>query len=1002
MKIITIVKDFIDIVKLKSELASFNYFLLTLQGSFLELKIITFPNQKIKSIRERLDGHKEYSEYGIRYDNLVNRISDHNFKISQIDKEVTYFSFGRTVAKIDLLDNGTLDNLVQAMLEILRFKKYDKKYQIFVNEVKELNDNRQIILEQFNTAKECTKFYKDVFTYDYYIDEKMKIKLKTALEIAQNKIRQYPKQYFEILEFRNLERDVLSHNNNYIERHINDKLFENVNGWSLGLDQRKAILTDSVSNLVIAGAGSGKTLTICGKAKWLLEDKKISKEDIVFLSYSKASADDLERKLSGVSDNLNVSTFHSLGLSILENKDDKKQNVEANYDAIIERFFSSEMLESQNIDILRKVLEFYGKFAFTLDEEKYETKGEQFEKLKEADFQTLKQILINLSNNQEERETILKEKVKSFEELAIANFYFLNGIKYRYEKPFPDDTTNPDYRQYNPDFTLIEHNIFHEHFGVDRNGQCSQYTKDEAALYIQSMKWKEQLHLQKNTKFIKSYSYEFKEETIFDNLEKNLKIYDVELKPISSEEVREALGSIYKNRNFKSFIKLVKSFINLYKSRYPDNTYFEELKNEKFANAYERQRSILFLDICKEIFDFYKCELGEKIDFDDMILEAIEHIPNTNKFKYKYIVVDEFQDISYSRMEFIRALIKHGDAKLFAVGDDWQSIYRFAGSDLGIFIHFDNYFEMSTECHLISNFRNSEELHAIVEPFITANPEQKKKDIECSNKLSNPVNIIFYESTKASALNAALKEIEKINPFAKVLLLGRNNFDIEDFLSKTIEIKRDGTIIHHDFQGMDISFKTIHKSKGLEEEFVVVLNNEDSKTGLPNKIEDDPILSLVLSDKSRFQYSEERRLFYVALTRTKTFCYLLVDSKKPSIFIKEIEARCNTLNPELIDDKDVENCPHCKTGRLVLRGEWGNQFYGCSNYPYCEYNQKKAVVESSRRCPNCNHFIVWRDGKWGKFLGCSNYPRCKITIANTNPHFEKWKPIFNRNKKDSI
>lgn len=127
---------------------------------------------------------------------------------------------------------------------------------------------------------------------------------------------------------------------------------------------------------------------------------------------------------------------------------------------------------------------------------------------------------------------------------------------------------------------------------------------------------------------------------------------------------------------------------------------------------------------------------------------------------------------------------------------------------------------------------------------------------------------------------------------------------------------------------MNISFKAVHRSKGLEEDFVTIINNEDFKTGFPNKIEEDPILRLVLSDKSEFQFSEERRLFYVSLTRTKSYCYLLVDANKQSIYIDEIVDKIEIINPEMIIDNNAENCPYCKTGHLVLKGEWGNYFMG--------------------------------------------------------------------------
>ncbi len=994
----SIIKNCFRKIKIKKDISSFKKYLTKLEDSFLYIYPINYPEINLIEYRNKINSIKKYSKYAIKFDELTSKIALHNETSEEIISIVESFSFSNFIDNFDLVSQEEIDILINTANKIKNYKSYKDSYKAFIKEVNELNENQITIKEQLAIRKECSGSYNQILSQDSYIDGKQALKVKKFLEEGKLALKQYDKGYFIINELKEYDNQIEMHNQNYIDNHINDELFKDVGGKALGIDQRKAILTDSVSNLVIAGAGSGKTLTICGKAKWLLEDQEVAKEEMIFLSYSKASADDLELKLSKIAEGLNVSTFHSLGLKILETEKKFKQNVETNFDAIIERFFSDEMLNSQNIDILKKVLEFYSKYSFVLEEEKYKTKGEHFEKLKEADFKTLKQLLINLSNNQEERETILKEKVKSYEEMAIANFYFLNGVKYRYEKPFPIETSTPDYRQYNPDFTLIDYDIYHEHFGVDRNGNCTQYSEKEARLYLNSMRWKEKLHQEHKTKYIQTYSYEFYEETIFKKLEESLLAQGVELKPISADEVRKALSSIYKDRNFKSIIKLVKTFINLYKSRYPDNTYFEKLKASSFNNLFERQRAALFLDICKEVYDYYQSQLDEKIDFDDMILEAIQIIPTLNQFKYKYIVIDEFQDISYSRMMLLKTLINHGDSKIFAVGDDWQSIYRFAGSDLGIFINFDKYFQMATECSLDKNFRNSEELHQIIEPFITANIDQKKKNISCNNKITNPVKIIYYETDKVSSLNMALKEIEIINPNANILLLGRNNFDIDDYLSKTIQIDSKGNVRHLKFPSLNISFKTIHRSKGLEEDFVILINNENAKAGFPNKIEDDPILSLVLSEKSTYSFAEERRLFYVALTRTKSYCYLLVHAKSPSIFIEEIKDNCLIINPEIVNSNDFITCPNCKTGHLVLRGEWDNQFYGCSNYPYCEYNQRKYVVESSKRCPRCHHFIVWREGKQGKFLGCSNYPRCRFAITPKYYDFARWKPSFKKDK----
>ena len=133
-------------------------------------------------------------------------------------------------------------------------------------------------------------------------------------------------------------------------------------------------------------------------------------------------------------------------------------------------------------------------------------------------------------------------------------------------------------------------------------------------------------------------------------------------------------------------------------------------------------------------------------------------------------------------------------------------------------------------------------------------------------------------------------------------------------------------------------FRTVHGSKGLQEENVILINCEDSKLGFPNKIEDDPLLSLVLSEKDNYPFAEERRLFYVALTRTKTYTYLLVDKNNPSVFINEIINDCHIINKPVNDNlvKPIK-CPSCLSGTMVLREHEGQKFYGCSNYPYCKF-----------------------------------------------------------------
>jgi DNA helicase-4 len=356
-------------------------------------------------------------------------------------------------------------------------------------------------------------------------------------------------------------------------------------------------------------------------------------------------------------------------------------------------------------------------------------------------------------------------------------------------------------------------------------------------------------------------------------------------------------------------------------------------------------------------------------------------------FKYKYIIVDEFQDISLSRMLFLKKLISHGHSKLFAVGDDWQAIYRFSGCDLNIFLKFADYFGASAITKITTTHRNSQELQDIAGPFIKSNPEQFNKSINSSRHLEHPVQIMYYDDEKYSAFMNVLKEISKIDENANVLILGRNNKDFESIaLDNRIyidfkESKETKTVIKvRDFPNMKFSYSTVHGSKGLEEDYVIIINADDSRLGFPNKVEDDELLDMVLSSKSDYEYAEERRLWYVALTRTRTYTYIIANRQNPSIFVEEIENQCLIMNPNE-ESKEYEKilCPDCKTGKLVFRTneENNNQFFGCSNYPYCKYtiNDVRAV-NRNRRCKICGDFLVYRKGPWGAFYGCHNYPRC--------------------------
>ena len=300
--------------------------------------------------------------------------------------------------------------------------------------------------------------------------------------------------------------------------------------------------------------------------------------------------------------------------------------------------------------------------------------------------------------------------------------------------------------------------------------------------------------------------------------------------------------------NYNDLKRLISTFIKLSKSNnYNVNDIFKIYKRSFFNEKY-------IIKIILDIYIIYERELEsvKKIDFDDMIIKAIDKVKDSN-LKYKYIIIDEFQDTSQVRFDLIKEIIKYTDSSLFVVGDDWQSIYRFSGCNLELFINFDNYVDNPKYHTLEYTYRNSNELIYVSSNFIMKNKLQLKKNIKSIKNLKRPIKILF---------NYKLDDVIKmIN--GDYLILGRNNYDINN---------------------LNYSNKlTIHRSKGLECDNVILVNSDN----IPCKTQNEAILRHVLRNNDYLVYEEERRLFYVALTRTKGYIYIMVN-KNTSPFVKEL------------------------------------------------------------------------------------------------------------------
>lgn len=719
------------------------------------------------------------------------------------------------------------------------------------------------------------------------------------------------------------------HNSKYVIREINacKILFDTIENYPFTQKQREAIVVDEDNNLIIAGAGTGKTSTLLGKVIYLLKHKKIEPSKILVLAFTRKASNEIKgRVLSRANVEMDIKTFHKFGLDIIATVESVKPSLafddESGND--LNNFIFSihkNLLRQSKYQTLLSTY-FLSYLRPYKSPEKYKNEGEYFKELKS-------------------RQTLKGETLRSFEEIEIANFLYVNNIEYVYEKDYELNTASRDYTQYRPDFYLPKYKIYIEHFGLtDRSGNVphwfsSKRGRSAKVEYNESIKWKRETHRRNKTILVETFSYEKKEGKLLELLKERLHQNGV----IFNATPEQIIKHFEDKKEFPAFINLVITFLNLMKS---NGFGIREL----YPLARERKlvREEKFLEVFEPIYKKYQIYLRDnnKIDFSDMLIKATEYLKTSSYVSsYEYILIDEFQDMSVGRYKLISNLINQNpEQRIFCVGDDWQSIYRFTGSDISIMIEFEKYFGFTRRVDLDLSFRLNKNVSHFTQKFILKNPKQLKKNLS-SNKESilKPFEVVYDNTNNSlnpnqSALEICLGKIKSnaLTSGKKVYVLGRYNFDIPiDF--SNLKSK-------HKF--LDISFFTAHSSKGLESDYVILLNVNSGKYGFPSEIVDDPILSLVLKIQDEIENAEERRLFYVALTRTKNTVFIICNQNNPSKFVNEL----------LSEYGDVNKCPMCKEGVLIKRINRNNksEFWGCENYPLCNYtkNCTTSVTKGSR------------------------------------------------------
>lgn len=748
-----------------------------------------------------------------------------------------------------------------------------------------------------------------------------------------------------ISDFGAINRLVKQHNEGIITFLLDThkEFFDHCLKYPLDKQQRRSIVSEEENCLVVSSAGSGKTSSIVGKVKYLTEIKKINPQNILLISYTNKAAAELTERM-GIA-GLRGYTFHKLALDIIGQTTGQKPSIYENTDALFVKIYH-ELLNDKKFK--KSVIEYF------ID---YQTPEKEWEKRKNERRQQLseqKEVRLKATFPDMDGKTVY---VRSEQEQKICFALSSLSVKFRYEEPYEHPLVDEMHSQYKPDFSIYfeqggeTKRIYLEHFGVDEHGLVPiWFAKDRGITYEEAnqkyndgITWKKAAHEKFGTKLLTTSSADFHYSDIREKLKTLLEKADVSIQEKTDAELYDMVLPP-NSKHEKAFIRLVVTFVTLIKSSC--KSVDEVLRQTK--NAGDERSTFIIKNIFQPVYKRYIEELANinQIDFTDAILQATDICRSSHPVKYDYIIVDEFQDISVDRYNFLKVL-REGNppAKLYCVGDDWQSIYRFSGSDMALFNQFSDYFGQTEINKIETTYRFGEPLVSLSSQFIQRNEVQIKKNIHPFNpQVKTELQFCDYE--RRDYCNVIGQLVASIPLDKSVFLLGRYSFD-DYYLSFMYKFVKEGNRFFYIIGDRKIEFLTVHKSKGLEADYVIILQCNKDTYGFPSLVSDDPVLNYVLTKSDQYPYGEERRLFYVAITRAKVKTYILYGRRFPSVFVDEF------LHPEKVTEESYAKHPNANK-------KWTRS---ADNFLLTLYHEGKSIKYIAEKMGRSQTSIVMRLGK---------------------------------------
>ena len=673
---------------------------------------------------------------------------------------------------------------------------------------------------------------------------------------------------------------------------------------SLDDEQQTAIVTDDKYNLVVAAAGSGKTEVLITRIAYLIQRKpdRVQPNRILAIAYQRKAREQIEQRLRdryGIED-VCVRTFHKLGKDILERsgrKIDRTDIVDENKKyGFIKSFFEEEIATNP---AFYQLLVRYITTVRDRDGEPTEAdKNAVLTHAKQRSYISIDGTRVNSKAEKEIMDCLLTYKING------------EPILVRYE---------PDVGGFRPDFFLPQYDIFIEHWGLNKDGEVPEWFGQSTQEYRDSMETKKRWFVEHNRMLVETFAYEYNpyepeefgeslRERIHKTLEKRFPEKKFEFSPITYEEILEIVWEYQKTPidDIQNFITTAKTY-----GLTPDRI------AEKLENGRWNSKQLAFGRLALHVFRAYQTQLEKlgKTDFEDMINEATVALDNSKNLYenfYDHILIDEYQDISAQRLRLVKKLLERNpNCRLFCVGDDWQSIMGFSGSNLNFFVNFGDYFQNPAISKICTNYRSIKSIVDSGADLIRNNGKSQVQKLAFSNrKETKPILVLgslqhedklYCYQTVRDCLRRideyrgkgyAPDEILVLTRYMRTKIKGKVKFfRIVQTFSDSARYRGIKVAVDNAKEPNAIKLLTVHKCKGLEAKVVFILDVVKGEFGFPSEIEDPAILEVAREDNGvKDQKEEERRLFYVGITRAKEDLYIYTRQEDESEFLAEIAA----------------------------------------------------------------------------------------------------------------